>query len=62
MNKTRPLVVVAAFAVSLAIGLLATLWLVGGLNGAVAPAAIGGPFQLSDQTGKTVTEKSLQGT
>ncbi len=61
MNKTRPLVVVAAFAVSLAIGLLATLWLVGGLNGAVAPAAIGGPFQLSDQTGKTVTEKSLQG-
>ncbi len=61
MNKTRPLVVVAAFALSLAVGLMATLWLVGGLNGAVAPAAIGGPFQLSDQTGKTVTEKSLQG-
>lgn len=61
MNKTRPLVVVAAFAASLAIGLLATLWLVGGLNGATAPAAIGGPFQLSDQAGKTVTEKNLQG-
>ncbi|WP_315835802.1 SCO family protein [Bradyrhizobium prioriisuperbiae] len=60
-TRTRPLVIVAAFAASLAIGLLATLWLVGGLNGATAPAAIGGPFQLSDQTGKAVTEKSLQG-
>ena len=26
-----------------------------------APAAIGGPFQLTDQTGQTVTEKNLQG-
>ena len=26
-----------------------------------APAAIGGPFQLTDQSGQTVTEKSLQG-
>src|SRR5882757_6949464 len=60
-TRTRPLVIVAAFAASLAIGLLATLWLVGGLNGATAPAAIGGPFQLSDQAGKAVTEKSLQG-
>jgi protein SCO1 len=60
-RKTRPLVVVAAFAASLAIGLLATLWLVGGLSNATAPAAIGGPFQLSDQTGQSVTEKSLQG-
>jgi protein SCO1 len=60
-RTTRPLVVVAAFAASLAIGLLATLWLVGGLSGATAPASIGGPFQLSDQAGRTVTEKNLQG-
>jgi protein SCO1/2 len=60
-RKTRPLVVVAAFAASLAIGLVATLWLLGGLNSATAPAAIGGPFQLSDQSGQTVTEKDLQG-
>ena len=26
-----------------------------------APAAIGGPFQLTDQSGQTVTEKNLQG-
>ncbi|MBR1221041.1 SCO family protein [Bradyrhizobium sp. U87765 SZCCT0131] len=60
-RTARPLVVVAAFAASLAIGLLATLWLLGGFSGATAPAAIGGPFQLSDQAGQPVTEKSLQG-
>jgi protein SCO1 len=62
MNRTtRPLVVIAAFAASLAIGLAVTLWLVGGFRGATAPAAIGGPFQLTDQSGQTVTEKSLVG-
>jgi len=60
-RKARPLVVVAAFAASLAIGLMATLWLLGGFSGATAPATIGGPFQLSDQSGQAVTEKSLQG-
>lgn len=60
-KKTRPLVVVAAFGVSLAIGLLATLWLMGGFRGGPAPAAIGGPFKLTDQAGQTVTEKSLVG-
>jgi protein SCO1/2 len=62
MDKTkRPLAVIAAFAASLAIGLLVTMWLVGGFRGATAPAAIGGPFRLTDQSGQTVTEKSLQG-
>ncbi len=37
------------------------LWALGGLRTVTAPAAIGGPFQLTDQTGQTVTEKSLQG-
>jgi protein SCO1/2 len=60
-RTTRPLTVIAAFAASLAIGLLATLWLVGGFRGAAAPAAIGGPFQLTDQSGQTVTEKNLVG-
>jgi protein SCO1 len=60
-KTTRPLIVVAAFATSLAIGLLVTLWLVGGFRGAAAPAAIGGPFQLTDQAGQTVTEKNLVG-
>lgn len=60
-SSTRPLIVVAAFAASLAVGLLFTLWMLGGLQKAAAPAAIGGPFQLVDQTGRTVTEESLKG-
>jgi protein SCO1 len=60
-RTTRPLVVVAAFATSLAIGLVVVLSLMGGLRGVAAPAAIGGPFQLTDQTGQTVTEKNLIG-
>jgi len=58
---TRPLVVFAAFAGSLVVGLVVVLWLLGGLRGATQPASIGGPFQLTDQTGQTVTEKSLVG-
>jgi protein SCO1 len=60
-RTTRPLVIVAAFSGSLLVGLLLMLWALGGLRTATAPAAIGGPFQLTDQTGQTVTEKSLQG-
>jgi protein SCO1/2 len=60
-RTTRPLVIVAAFAGSLVVGLVLMLWAVGGLRSATAPAAIGGPFQLTDQAGQTVTEKSLQG-
>jgi protein SCO1/2 len=36
------------------------LWTLGGVHG-VTPSAIGGPFQLTDQSGASVTEKSLQG-
>jgi protein SCO1 len=63
MDRTaaRPLVIVTAFAASLLLGLLTMLWALGGVRGVTAPAAIGGPFQLSDQSGATVTEKSLQG-
>jgi protein SCO1/2 len=57
----RPLVIVTAFATSLLIGLLVMLWAMGGVRGVTAPAAIGGPFQLTDQSGATVTEKDLQG-
>jgi protein SCO1 len=62
MERTaRPLVVIGAFAGSLVVGLVLMLWALGGLRHATAPAAIGGPFQLTDQTGQTVTEKSMQG-
>src|SRR5919204_5177646 len=63
MERTaaRPLVIVSAFTASLLIGLLVMLWAMGGVRGVTAPAAIGGPFQLTDQSGATVTEKDLQG-
>jgi len=60
-RTTRPLIVVAAFASSLVVGLVVVLWMLGGLRDVTAPAAIGGPFQLTDQAGQTVTEKNLQG-
>ena len=62
MDRTaaRPLVIVSAFATSLLIGLLVMLWALGGARG-VTPAVIGGPFQLTDQSGATVTDKSLEG-
>ena len=62
MDRTaRPLVIVTAFATSLLIGLLVILWAMGGVRGVTAPAAIGGPFRLTDQNGATVTEKDLHG-
>lgn len=60
-STTRPLAVIAAFAASLAIGLLVVFWMVGGFRGATAPASIGGQFRLTDQTGQIVTEKNLNG-
>src|SRR5215475_5850627 len=60
-SVARPLVIVASFAASLLIGLLVMVWGLGGVRGVPAPAAIGGPFQLTDQSGASVTEKSLQG-
>jgi protein SCO1 len=62
MDRTkRPLVIVGAFTGSLVVGLLLMLWALGGLRNVAAPAAIGGPFQLTDQSGQTVTEKNLVG-
>jgi protein SCO1/2 len=58
---SRPLVIVGAFTGSLVVGLVLMLWALGGLRTVAMPAAIGGPFQLTDQTGQTVTEKNLQG-
>jgi protein SCO1 len=60
-RTTRPLVIFAAFSGSLAVGLVLMLWALGGLRHVAAPAAIGGPFQLTDQAGQTVTDKNLQG-
>jgi protein SCO1/2 len=62
MERTaRPLVVIGAFSASLVVGLVLMLWVMGGLRHVAGPAAIGGPFQLTDQTGQTVTDKSMQG-
>ena len=62
MDRTiRPLVIFASFAASLLVGLVIMLWALGGLRGVTAPAAIGGPFQLTDQAGQTVTDQNLKG-
>jgi len=60
-RATRPLVIIGAFAASLAVGLLLMMWLMGGLKNVAAPAAIGGPFQLTDQAGQAVTDQNLKG-
>ncbi|WP_375158402.1 SCO family protein [Bradyrhizobium sp. RDT46] len=60
-SATRPLVIATAFAVSLIVGLLIMFWAMGGISKVAQPAAIGGPFQLTDQHGKAVTDKSLKG-
>src|SRR3974390_3760185 len=62
MDRTaRPLGVIGAFSASLVVGFVLMLWAMGGLRHVAAPAAIGGPFQLTDQSGQTVTDKSMQG-
>ena len=60
-SATRPLVIAIAFAASLVVGLLIMFWAMGGVSKVAQPAAIGGPFQLTDQNGKAVTDKSLKG-
>ena len=62
MNSTaRPLVIATAFAASLIVGLLIVFWAMGGVSKVAQPAAIGGPFQLTDQNGKAFTDKDLKG-
>src|SRR5262245_33175208 len=62
MSRTaRTLVIATAVAASLVVGLLLMFWAMGGVSKVAQPAAIGGPFQLTDQNGKTVTEKDLKG-
>src|SRR3954447_13930296 len=61
VRTTRPLVIVAAFAGSLLLGLLVILWAMGGLRNVAAPAAIGGPFQLTHQSGQAGSDHSPQG-
>lgn len=60
-SASRPLVIATAFAASLVVGLLIMFWAMGGASKLAQPAAIGGPFQLTDQNGKAVTDKSLKG-
>jgi protein SCO1/2 len=60
-SSARPLVIVGSFAASLIVGLVLLFLVMGGGRNVAAPAAIGGPFRLTDQGGTTVTDKSLQG-
>jgi len=59
---SRPLMIVGAFALGLVVCFGAVLWLTG--NGGVASSAqsaVGGPFALTDQDGKPITDADLRG-
>src|SRR5882757_1024558 len=60
-RATSPLVMIAAFAASLAVGLLVMTWALDGLKNVAAPAAIGGPFPPTDQASESVTDQNRQG-
>jgi protein SCO1/2 len=60
-SSARPLVIVGSFAATLLVGLVLLFLVVGGGRNIAAPAAIGGPFQLTDQTGAVVTDKTMEG-
>jgi protein SCO1/2 len=60
-RSASPVSIVAVFVGTLALGLALMMWLLDGSGGALAPAAIGGPFQLVDQDGGAVTADKLQG-
>lgn len=60
-STARPLVIATAFAASLVVGLLILFWAMGGVSKVAQPAAIGGPFQLTDQNGNAVTDQNLKG-
>ena len=58
-STARPLVIIAAFVASLAVALTVMFWVTGGK--VTSPVTIGGPFQLTDENGQTVTQKNLLG-
>src|SRR5437879_2342393 len=60
-STARPLVIATSFAASLVVGLLVLFWAMGGVSKVAQPALIGGPFQLTDQNGKAVTDQNLKG-
>ncbi len=63
MPSQRALIIVASFAASLALTLGVILWFASGSPrpSVLAPAPIGGAFELVDHTGAKVTEQALTG-
>ncbi len=62
MGKSgRPLVIIAAFVASLALGLAAVFTITGGGRVVSAQSTVGGPFALTDQDGQATTEKAMHG-
>ncbi|HZL31012.1 MAG TPA: SCO family protein [Pseudolabrys sp.] len=55
------LLVMSAFLAGLVIFLGVFLYATGNLSGGPGASAIGGPFTLTDQNGKTITDKDLKG-
>jgi protein SCO1/2 len=60
--RVRILAIVGAVAIGVALGLAVSLWLAPQGGGATfAPAAIGGPFTLTDQNGQPRTDRDFRG-
>jgi protein SCO1/2 len=55
------LVVISAFVLGLVVFLGIFMYATGQLGGGPTPSAIGGPFQLTDQDGKQITEQDFKG-
>jgi protein SCO1/2 len=62
MTRVRLLAIVGAVVVGVAVGLAASYWLMpNGGRAALTPASIGGPFTLTDQAGRTRTDRDFRG-
>lgn len=60
-RASQILIVVSAFVAGLVVFLAVFMYATGQFGGGPTPSAIGGPFQLTDQDGKQITDQDFRG-